>query len=851
MTIGLGIALTAPPAQAQDISSGLIGHWKLDETTGATIADSAGSNTGTWTDGSGNSVAQETTIGKFGTALTFDGANDRISIPHNADFNVASYSIAAWVNFADSDSVAFIFSKDNGASYPEYALFYDTDDDGFYCGIPFDSVFEGFVPTGGTWYHIACTYDASTNTGIIYIDGVAGTPAVLTADPGSSTSYQEIGGSPGSGYYTDGILDDVRVYSRVLTAADVGAIIEGTQPGALRYNEKSEAIEYHNGTQWVHTGLGSYSPNAVSMSGGANHVSYGTAFGPDNVTSWSGSFWIKRAAVSNALEVFFDMSNAAFPNVERRVDIDILANNKLSFIAVNSSDTVVLEITSDAITDTNWHHVMYSFNIKDAAKRHIYIDGVSAIDTVTTYDNTSHMSFSAIETTIGNSIGGGTDFDYEGDIADFWLDFGTYVDLSDAANRAKFISSNGMPMYLGPDGSLPFGFAPDVFLSGNTDDWHLNKGTGGDFTENGALTDATTQPGGTSSDMTWAQDGATLSTGFGNPALSKLNSNTIAFIDTDNEALTTLEWSAGTWGIVGNALDLTGIGNPALATIGSNTVALADDANDELTTYEWDGTDWSQVGNSYTLTGISGDIAITALGTNTVAFIGQSVFELTTLAWDGTNWAQVGNELFITNAFNPALATIDTNTIAFYATSSVSALRTYKWDGSNWSQIGNDLSGSMNKVGIAALTTNKIALWGETHEELRTYEWNGTDWSQVGAGTSVTIPFSGYIRLTALDPNTIALVNDPSDDLETFRFEDQTPCSTPTTQPGSIIYNADDLVMQYCNGTEYVAMGPIGGTGGGGCANPTGAAGDIIFNENYTVIQYCNSEDWVAVGKRL
>src|SRR3546814_7073174 len=44
------------------------------------------------------------------------------------------------------------------------------------------------------------------------------------------------------------------------------------------------------------------------------------------------------------------------------------------------------------------------------------------------------------------------------------------------------------------DGSTPTGSAPLVFLSGATASWHTNKGTGGGFTENGALTDAATDP---------------------------------------------------------------------------------------------------------------------------------------------------------------------------------------------------------------------------------------------------------------------------------------------------------------------------------------------------------------------
>lgn len=43
-------------------------------------------------------------------------------------------------------------------------------------------------------------------------------------------------------------------------------------------------------------------------------------------------------------------------------------------------------------------------------------------------------------------------------------------------------------------GGNPTGTDPLVFFSGATASWHTNQGSGGGFTENGALTDAATNP---------------------------------------------------------------------------------------------------------------------------------------------------------------------------------------------------------------------------------------------------------------------------------------------------------------------------------------------------------------------
>ena len=65
------LILSALPsmAHAQDITTGLIGHWKLDETSGTTAVDSAGNSDGTMDGGlsGANSFA-----GRINTALYFD-----------------------------------------------------------------------------------------------------------------------------------------------------------------------------------------------------------------------------------------------------------------------------------------------------------------------------------------------------------------------------------------------------------------------------------------------------------------------------------------------------------------------------------------------------------------------------------------------------------------------------------------------------------------------------------------------------------------------------------------------------------------------------------------------------------
>lgn len=70
--------------------------------------------------------------------------------------------------------------------------------------------------------------------------------------------------------------------------------------------------------------------------------------------------------------------------------------------------------------------------------------------------------------------------------ADLWIAATpSFVDLSNPANRRKFINADLTPVFLAGDGSAPFGYSPQVFLTvpsgGVPDDFAHNYGTGGVF----------------------------------------------------------------------------------------------------------------------------------------------------------------------------------------------------------------------------------------------------------------------------------------------------------------------------------------------------------------------------------
>lgn len=72
-------------------------------------------------------------------------------------------------------------------------------------------------------------------------------------------------------------------------------------------------------------------------------------------------------------------------------------------------------------------------------------------------------------------------------------------------------------------------------------------------------------------------------------------------------------------------------------------------------------------------------------------------------------------------------------------------------------------------------------------------------------------------------------------------------CGGETRPAGTIQYIADQLVMQYCDGTDWIAMN-VPGSGSGGCTNPAKAEGTIIYNADHRVMQACVGNVWEAMG---
>jgi hypothetical protein len=217
-------------AAAVTRESDLAHWWKMDETSGTTVADSIPAGTGV-----GGAELALPNGGSFvtglnGNALDLDGADDIAISASGAitDFGTAgAYTMAIWVNFDVIGAGSWYTLWHLDQEVAAYTLFTAVRSNGYLnyhlktsgaVNIWNYSYSPGF--TTGQWYHYVQTWDGSDLT--LYVDGdekgSLSAPSVQSGDMVFSTGKYT---SPA--YALNGKVDDIRIYKVALTDIEVAA----------------------------------------------------------------------------------------------------------------------------------------------------------------------------------------------------------------------------------------------------------------------------------------------------------------------------------------------------------------------------------------------------------------------------------------------------------------------------------------------------------------------------------------------------------------------------------------------------------------------------------------------------
>jgi uncharacterized protein YjdB len=202
------------------VTNGLVAAYSFNAGSGTTVADASGNgNTGTITG------ATWSAAGKYGNALSFNGTNNFVTVNESGSLDLTgAMTLEAWVNPSALGSTwrCVLLKEQSGGLI--YALYANTDTNRpsghVYISSEFDTRGTAALATN-TWTHLAVTYDGTTLR--MFVNGVEASNKVVGGNIKTSTGALRIGGNSVWGEYFSGLIDEVRVYNRALTAAQIQA----------------------------------------------------------------------------------------------------------------------------------------------------------------------------------------------------------------------------------------------------------------------------------------------------------------------------------------------------------------------------------------------------------------------------------------------------------------------------------------------------------------------------------------------------------------------------------------------------------------------------------------------------
>ncbi len=203
----------------------LLAWYAFNETSGTSAADASGNGrTATLTGGT------SWTAGHSGNAVSLNGANGYVALPSGVLSGATACTVAAWVRLTSVTTWTRIF--DFGGGTTSYMFLTPSSGSGTARFAITTSTWSGEqqinAPSAlpaGVWTHVAVTLGGGV--GILYVNGAeVARNSSMTLTPASlgGTSQNWIGRSQYSDPYLSGAVDDLRIYSRVLSASEVAAL---------------------------------------------------------------------------------------------------------------------------------------------------------------------------------------------------------------------------------------------------------------------------------------------------------------------------------------------------------------------------------------------------------------------------------------------------------------------------------------------------------------------------------------------------------------------------------------------------------------------------------------------------
>ncbi len=394
---------------AGQLGTGLVGYWKMDESSG-TLTDSSGNaNTGTW----GGTGSSHYTTGKYGNGSGFNGTDDYVESSTIPSITTA-ITLSAWVkpNFTDGTGLqayAKIISQpvdsSNNDPWDNYALGFDGSSPAkFHAEISTGTsgsginVYSTSTIISGNWYFVSAVYNGQTLK--IYVNGKEEGVTNTTLTIGVSNRKIYFGnldsGNHSSNWYK-GNIDEARIYNRALSPAEVRALYDYA-PGPVAHwsfdegSGLSAADKSGNGN----TGTLASAPATPAWSAGK----YGKGLNFDGVDDY-----VEKS--NPGADVSGPITTEAWVKLVPGNDIQTIISRGDRgggtgyYLGIRSSGVIYLYLngvkqsyvsSSITFTDGVWHHIAATWNNPTFT---YYVDGkVAGTDSASgtiTYPDTPYL----------------------------------------------------------------------------------------------------------------------------------------------------------------------------------------------------------------------------------------------------------------------------------------------------------------------------------------------------------------------------------------------------------------------------------------------------------------------------
>jgi len=390
------------------MSDGLVGYWKMDfngSGDGVTVPDSSGnSNNGLTENGANGTGMNCTGAGKFGYGCDFDGSDDYVDAGNPSTLQITqAITISAWVNVT-SNKDQRIVSKNGGGSNRGYQLRLDPGTSGpkAYLNVNASDCSTTDYSSGysseltlGSWYQVTGVF-ISGKASQIYINGeLQNQNTTVSTSFCSGSADVNIGRRTAGSAYLDGLIDDVRIYNRALSASEVERLYKYA-PGPVAYYSFDEgsgtSLQDRSGngntgilggdgagTDVPTWGTGKYG-GALSFDGSDDYVAIGdnTDFDYSATDNLSFMAWVKLDGVqpnSTSGHTYGTLVGKGTLS-GTNPGFSIFTYDELSSVQIrDSSENSANIITGPNLNNGNWHHVAATVN-RATQLLTLYTDGV-------------------------------------------------------------------------------------------------------------------------------------------------------------------------------------------------------------------------------------------------------------------------------------------------------------------------------------------------------------------------------------------------------------------------------------------------------------------------------------------